>query len=253
MRMSSLRLEGITKRFGGLEAVAELSLAIERGRITGLIGPNGAGKTTVVNMISGLMTPSAGHIRLGDDEIDGEPLNRVARRGISRTFQNVRLLREATVLENIVVGAHRHERTSLLANTLGFPAAWRERRTFRERAAQLLRRFDLEEFAGLPAGGLSYGHQRLVEVMRALAMEPDFLLLDEPVAGMNEVEARRLGAIVRDLAHEGIGVLLIEHNMRFIMEFCDMIYVIDSGRLIAQGTAPAISRDATVIKAYLGG
>jgi branched-chain amino acid transport system ATP-binding protein len=250
--MSSLRLEGISKRFGGLEAVAELSLAIERGRITGLIGPNGAGKTTVVNMISGLMTPSGGHIRLGDDEIDGEPLNRVARRGISRTFQNVRLLREATVLENIVVGAHRHERTSLLANTLGFPAVWRERRGFRERAAQLLKRFELEELAGIPAGGLSYGHQRLVEVMRALAMQPDFLLLDEPVAGMNEVEARRLGAIVRGLAQEGIGVLLIEHNMRFVMEFCDMIYVIDSGRLIAQGNAAAISRDQTVIKAYLG-
>jgi branched-chain amino acid transport system ATP-binding protein len=250
--MDSLRLEGISKRFGGLEAVAELSLAIERGRITGLIGPNGAGKTTVVNMISGLMAPSTGRIRLGDDALDGEPLYRVARRGISCTFQNVRLLREASVLENIVVGAHRHERTSLLSNTLGFPAAWRERRAFRERAIQLLRRFDLEELADTPAGGLSYGHQRLVEVMRALAMQPDFLLLDEPVAGMNEVEARRLGAIVRDLAQEGIGVLLIEHNMRFVMEFCDMIYVIDSGRLIAQGTAPAISRDATVIKAYLG-
>jgi branched-chain amino acid transport system ATP-binding protein len=251
--MDSLRLSGVSKRFGGLEAVAALSLAIERGRITGLIGPNGAGKTTIVNMISGLMTPSAGTIRLGDDELTGEPLNRVARRGISRTFQNVRLLREASVLENIVVGAHRHERTSLLANSLGFPAIWRERRAFRERAAQLLARFDLEEFADTPAGGLSYGHQRLVEIMRALAMAPDFLLLDEPVAGMNEVEARRLGEIVRGLAQEGIGVLLIEHNMRFVMEFCEMIYVIDSGKLIAQGTAPEISRDATVIKAYLGG
>jgi branched-chain amino acid transport system ATP-binding protein len=251
--MASLRLESVSKRFGGLEAVAALSLAIERGRITGLIGPNGAGKTTIVNMISGLMTPSAGHIRLGDDELTGEPLNRVARRGISRTFQNVRLLREASVLENIVVGAHRHERTSLLANSLGFPAIWRERRAFRARAAQLLARFELEEFAETPAGGLSYGHQRLVEIMRALAMEPDFLMLDEPVAGMNEVEARRLGAIVQGLAQEGIGVLLIEHNMRFVMEFCEMIYVIDSGRLIAQGTAPEISRDQTVIKAYLGG
>jgi branched-chain amino acid transport system ATP-binding protein len=177
----------------------------------------------------------------------------VARRGISRTFQNVRLLREASVLENIVVGAHRHERTSLLANSLGFPAIWRERRAFRARAAKLLARFDLEEFADTPAGGLSYGHQRLVEIMRALAMEPDFLLLDEPVAGMNEVEARRLGTIVQGLAQEGIGVLLIEHNMRFVMEFCEMIYVLDSGRLIAQGTAPEIGRDATVIKAYLGG
>jgi branched-chain amino acid transport system ATP-binding protein len=251
--VSSLRLDGVSKRFGGLEAVAGLSLAIERGRVTGLIGPNGAGKTTIVNMISGLMAPSAGHIHLADDEITGEPLHRMARRGISRTFQNVRLLREASVLENIVVGAHRHERTSLLANTLGFPAIWRERRAFRACAAELLTRFDLASLADMPAGGLSYGHQRLVEIMRALAMAPDFLLLDEPVAGMNELEARRLGTIVRGLAGEGIGVLVIEHNMRFVMELCEMIYVIDSGRLIAQGTAPEISRDATVIKAYLGG
>ena len=251
--MDSLRLEGIAKSFGGLEAVAALSLEIERGRITGLIGPNGAGKTTIVNMISGLMPPSAGRITLGTHELTGEPLNRVARRGISRTFQNVRLLREATVLDNIVVGSHRHEETSLLANSLGFPAVWRERRAFRARAEQLLARFELTELGTTPAGGLSYGHQRLVEIMRALAMAPDFLLLDEPVAGMNEVEARRLGLIVRGLAQEGIGVLVIEHNMRFVMEFCEMIYVIDSGRLIAQGTAAEISNDATVIKAYLGG
>ncbi len=251
--MNSLRLEGVAKSFGGIEAVAALSLEIGRGRITGLIGPNGAGKTTIVNMISGLMAPSAGRITLGEHEITGEPLNRVARHGVSRTFQNVRLLREATVLDNIVVGSHRHERTSLLANSLGFPAVWRERRAFRERAQQLLERFELTELAATPAGGLSYGHQRLVEIMRALAMAPDFLLLDEPVAGMNEVEARRLGLLVRGLAQEGIGVLLIEHNMRFVMEFCEMIYVIDSGRLIAEGTAAEISNDATVIKAYLGG
>src|SRR5579864_3256968 len=163
--MESLRLEAVSKSFGGIEAVAELSLEIDRKRITGLIGPNGAGKTTVVNMISGLMPPSAGRIRLGEQELTGEPLHRVARRGIARTFQNVRLLREATVIENIVVGSHRHERTSLLANSLGFPAIWRERRAFRERASQLLERFELEEFVSTPAGGLSYGHQRLVEIM----------------------------------------------------------------------------------------
>jgi len=251
--MDSLRLDGVSKRFGGVEAVAGLSLDIERGRITGLIGPNGAGKTTVVNMISGLMTPSAGEIRLGARDIAGQAPHRVARLGISRTFQNVRLLREASVLDNIVVGAHRRERTSLLANSLGFPAIWRERRDFRAGATRLLERFELSELGATPAGALSYGHQRLVEVMRALAMEPDFLLLDEPVAGMNEVEARRLGTIVRSLAQEGIGVLLIEHNMRFVMEFCEMIYVVDSGRLIAEGTAPEIGRDATVIRAYLGG
>jgi branched-chain amino acid transport system ATP-binding protein len=204
-------------------------------------------------MISGLMAPSAGRIMLGDKDLVGKAPHQVARLGISRTFQNVRLLREASVLDNIVVGSHRRERTSLLANSIGLPAIWRERRKFREGAARLLERFDLAALATAAAGGLSYGHQRSVEIMRALAMEPDFLMLDEPVAGMNEVEASRLGVIVRGLAQEGIGILLIEHNMRFVMDFCEAIYVVDSGRLIAEGSAHAISRDATVIKAYLGG
>ena len=251
--MASLRLESVSKRFGGIEAVAGLSLAVEPGRITGLIGPNGAGKTTVVNLITGLMTPSGGRIRLGERDLTGEAPHQIARLGVSRTFQTVRLLREASVLDNIVVGSHRHERSSLLANSIGLPVIWRERRAFRESARALLARFELTELAEVPAGGLSYGHQRLVEIMRALAMKPDFLLLDEPVAGMNEVEARRLGVMLRGLVKEGIGMLLIEHNMRFVMEFCETIYVVDSGRLIAEGSADAVSRDATVIRAYLGG
>jgi branched-chain amino acid transport system ATP-binding protein len=251
--MASLRLESVSKRFGGIEAVAGLSLAVEPGRITGLIGPNGAGKTTVVNLISGLMTPSGGRIRLGERDLTGEAPHQIARLGVSRTFQTVRLLREASVLDNIVVGSHRHERSSLLSNSIGLPVIWRERRSFRESARALLARFELTELADVPAGGLSYGHQRLVEIMRALAMKPDFLLLDEPVAGMNEVEARRLGVLLRGLVKEGIGMLLIEHNMRFVMEFCETIYVVDSGRLIAEGSADTVSRDATVIRAYLGG
>jgi branched-chain amino acid transport system ATP-binding protein len=251
--MASLRLESVSKRFGGIEAVAGLSIAVEPGRITGLIGPNGAGKTTVVNLISGLMTPSGGRIRLGERDLTGHAPHQIARLGVSRTFQTVRLLREASVLDNIVVGAHRHERSSLLANSIGLPVIWRERRAFRESARALLARFELTALADVPAGGLSYGHQRLVEIMRALAMKPDFLLLDEPVAGMNEVEARRLGVLLRGLVTEGIGMLLIEHNMRFVMEFCETIYVVDSGRLIAEGSADVVSRDATVIRAYLGG
>ncbi|HXS38639.1 MAG TPA: ABC transporter ATP-binding protein [Stellaceae bacterium] len=251
--MASLCLESVSKRFGGIEAVAGLSLAVEPGRFTGLIGPNGAGKTTVVNLISGLMTPSGGRIRLGERDLTGEAPHQIARLGVSRTFQTVRLLREASVLDNIVVGSHRHERSSLFANSIGLPVIWRERRSFRDSARALLARFELTELAEVPAGGLSYGHQRLVEIMRALAMKPDFLLLDEPVAGMNEVEARRLGVLLRSLVKEGIGMLLIEHNMRFVMEFCETIYVVDSGRLIAEGSADAVSRDATVIRAYLGG
>jgi branched-chain amino acid transport system ATP-binding protein len=251
--MDSLRLDGLGKRFGGVEAVADLSLEFARGRITGLIGPNGAGKTTVVNMITGIFAPSAGRILLGERRVDGIRPHAIARLGVARTFQNVRLLKEATVLDNIVVGFHRHERTSLIANSIGLPAVWRERRDFRARARDLLARFSLTEFATRLAGNLSYGHQRLVEIMRALALSPDFLLLDEPVAGMNDVESRNLGAIVRDLATEGIGIVLIEHNMRFVMELCDLIHVIDSGRLIASGDAETVRNDAAVIRAYLGG
>jgi branched-chain amino acid transport system ATP-binding protein len=250
--MDSLRLDHVGKRFGGLEAVADLTLAFERRRVTGLIGPNGAGKTTVINLITGIIQPSAGTIMLGERALGGLPAYRNARQGIARTFQSVRLLKEASVLDNIVVGFHRHQQTSLLANTVGLPQIWRERRDFRAHAQRLLERFDLVEFAGRPAGTLSYGHQRLVEVMRALATGPDFLLLDEPAAGMNDVESRNLGAIVRALAEEGIGIILVEHNMRFVMEVCAVIYVIDSGRLIAQGTAEAVRADPAVISAYLG-
>jgi branched-chain amino acid transport system ATP-binding protein len=251
--MASLRLDGIGKRFGGVEAVADLSLDFPPGRVTGLIGPNGAGKTTVVNMITGLTAPSAGRVFLGEQDLTGKRPDEIARRGVARTFQTVRLLREATVLDNVVVGFHRHEKTSLLANSIGLPAIWRERRDFRRSAETLLQRFELTQLAKVPAGALAYGHQRMVEVMRALAMSPEFLLLDEPVAGMNDVEAHRLGLIMRDLAAEGVGILLIEHNMRFVMQFCQSIYVLNSGRLIAAGSPEAVSADPLVVEAYLGG
>jgi branched-chain amino acid transport system ATP-binding protein len=251
--MDSLRLDRLGKHFGGIEAVAELSLSFAPGRITGLIGPNGAGKTTVVNMITGLIQPSAGRITLAERRVDGALPHEIARMGIARTFQNVRLLKEATVLDNIVVGFHRHEHTSLLACSLGLPSVWRERRDFRAQAHNLLTRFGLVEFAARPAGTISFGHQRLIEVMRALAMSPDFLLLDEPAAGMNDVENRNLGAIIRDLAADGVGIVLIEHNMRFVMEICEAIHVLDSGRLIASGTAETVRDDPAVIRAYLGG
>jgi branched-chain amino acid transport system ATP-binding protein len=251
--MTALRLSHVSKRFGGVEAVADLSLAFGRKRITGLIGPNGAGKTTVVNMITGIIQPSAGAILLGDRPLSNLPPHVIARLGIARTFQSVRLLSEVTVLDNIVVGFHRHERTGLWANTVGLPAVWRERRDFRTQAAALLDRFGLQEFASRPAGGLSYGHRRLVEVIRALALAPDFLLLDEPAAGMSDVESRNLGRIIRSIADEGIGIVLIEHNMRFLMAICDLVYVIDSGHLIAEGSVEKVRADPAVIRAYLGG
>ena len=250
--MSALKLSGVGKRFGGLEAVADLSLSIEPGVVTGLIGPNGAGKSTIVNLITGILAPTAGHISIGEVPLARMEPNEVARAGVARTFQNVRLLRETSVRDNIVIGCHRHERTSLLANLFGMPAVWRERRDFRARASKLLEDFGMTRYADMAAGGLSYGHQRRVEVMRALAMEPKYLLLDEPVAGMNDVEANELGVVVRDLAKANMGILLIEHNMRFVMNHCDFIYVVDSGRMIASGPPADISANKAVIEAYLG-
>jgi len=250
--MTALHLNHVSKRFGGVEAVADLSLNFERERITGLIGPNGAGKTTVVNIITGLVRPSAGTVMLGDRALDDLAPHAIARLGISRTFQTVRLLPDESVLDNVIVGFHRHERTGLWANTVGLPAIWRERHEFRAQAQALLERFGLRAVAARPAGALAYGHRRLVEMARALAMAPDFLLLDEPAAGMNDVEGESLGRIIRSLADEGIGIVLIEHNMRFVMAACDHIYVIDSGHLIAEGSADAVRTDPAVIRAYLG-
>jgi branched-chain amino acid transport system ATP-binding protein len=247
-----LRLDSVSKRFGGVDAVADLSFAVAPGHVTGLIGPNGAGKTTVINLVTGILAPTRGRILVGDRDIGTLAPYQIARTGIARTFQNVRLLREASVLDNLVVGFHRHERTSLFANLVGLPAVWRERGEFRRRALDLLARFGMSDYAAAQAGALSYGHQRRVEIMRALATEPRFLLLDEPVAGMNDVEAASLGAVFRDLAAAGMAVLLIEHNMRLVMEVCDIVHVVDSGRLIASGPPDSVSADEAVLKAYLG-
>ena len=250
--MSDLAIDQVVKRFGGVTAVDGLSLRVPSGNITGLIGPNGAGKTTVINLITGIDEPTSGHVLFAGRRITGQTQENIARLGVGRTFQNIRLLREASVLANVVVGFHRHEKTSLLANLLGLPAVWQERRDFIDRGRALLDRFTMSGFAEVPAGTLSYGHQRRVEIMRALAIEPEFLLLDEPVAGMSAVEAGELGSIFRALAVQGLGILLIEHNVAFVTEVCDYVYVIDAGRLIAQGQADAVCRDPAVIAAYLG-
>ena len=250
--MALLSLEGVARRFGGVEAVGGLTMTVPTGQITGLIGPNGAGKTTVVNLITGLLKLSAGVIRLGSKDISTAEPQHVARAGVARTFQNIRLLRGASVLDNVVVGFHRHERTGFLANLLGLPSARRELADFRDRALSLLARFGMTAYADVAAGTLSYGHQRRVEMMRALATGPQLLLLDEPVAGMNDVEADELGTIFRDLAADGLGILLIEHNVRFVMDLCTDVHVLASGRLIASGSPADVTRDPAVVTAYLG-
>ena len=252
--MTSLILKGVGKRFGGLQAVMPFDMEIARGKITGLIGPNGAGKTTVVNLITGVYKLSEGRITFGDIDLTEAPRHEVARAGLARTYQTIRLLPDATVVANVMIGMYRHQRTSLLSQIFALPSSRAETARFRDEVFHLLDRFEMTRYAEYPAGALSYGDQRRVEMMRALALKPEVLLLDEPVAGINDVEAAKLGAIFRNLTTEGDGmaVLLIEHNMRFVTNLCDYVYVLDSGELIAQGSADQVVNDPVVIKAYLG-
>jgi branched-chain amino acid transport system ATP-binding protein len=250
--MKALVLDNIARSFGGLRAVNGVSLTVPGGRITGLIGPNGAGKTTVVNLITGLLKVTGGRILLGNQDVTEADATMLARAGVSRTFQNIRLISGASVLDNVIAGFHRHETSGMLANLLGLPSAIRERRALEARAEALLERFGMATLAKHLAGGLSYGHQRRIEMMRALAMEPAVLLLDEPVAGMNDNEALSLADIFRSVAQQGVAILLIEHNMRFVMSLCEHIYVLASGQLIAEGEPDAIGRNPRVIEAYLG-
>ncbi len=250
--MTGLVLEDVNKNFGGVIASKNVSIQAPAGRITGLIGPNGAGKTTIINLITGMLSLSSGKILFGGTDISSEPADKVARAGIGRTFQNIRLQKEASVLANVMVGFHRHETCSLLSAILGLPSSRREDAQLLDRAMALLDKFGMVAHADSPAGGLPYGHQRKVEMMRALATDPQLILLDEPVAGMNDVEAMHLGEIFQALAQEGKAILLIEHNMRFVQELCDYVYVLDGGRLIAEGKPRDVVADPAVITAYLG-
>jgi branched-chain amino acid transport system ATP-binding protein len=250
--VSALQLERVTKSFGGLHAVADVTIEAPSGRITGLIGPNGAGKTTLINLITGTLRLSSGRISFGDADLTDDEPDVIARRGISRTFQNIRLLPDATVLQNVMIGFHRHERASDLASLLGLRSARQETEEIRSKSLALMERFDLRRYAFAAAGSLAYGHQRRVEMARAVASDPSILLLDEPVAGMNDVEANELGTIFTELARSGVGLVLIEHNLRFVTRMCEHVYVLSSGRLICEGSPTDVMRDENVVVAYLG-
>ncbi len=247
-----LVLDGITRLFGGVEALSSVGFELSGGKIYGLIGPNGAGKTTLINLVSGLMSPSSGRIVWLGKEIQNQAAYRTARAGIARTYQNIQLFGDMTVLENVIVGRHTHIKTNLATTLLRLPAEGREENAAREEALSLLARLGLESLAGLKAGKLSYGDQRRVEIARALAMHPRLLLLDEPAAGMNEVETARLGEFIVDLKRHGYTLLVVEHHMDLIMKICDEIVVINFGKKIAQGAPAAVSRDEQVLEAYLG-
>ena len=247
-----LQLEDVGRRFGGLPAVDALNIDVFPGTITGLIGPNGAGKTTVVNLIMGLLKLTSGRILFDGQDVSAVEAPELARAGMARTFQNIRLVTEATVLDNVLSGFHVHQTAGFLPKLLGLPSAQRELAEHTQAAMGLLERIGMADLAAHRAGTLSYGHQRRIEMMRAIATQPRLLLLDEPVAGMNDMEAAELGRIFSEVSAQGVAVLVIEHNMRFVTQICSHLYVMASGRKIAQGTPETVLTDPVVIEAYLG-
>jgi ABC-type branched-subunit amino acid transport system ATPase component len=247
-----LEVKGLERTFGGVRAVDGASFAVEKGEIHGLMGPNGAGKTTVINMVSGLLAPTGGEIRLDGRAIQGLRAHVIAGLGVARTFQNIRLFSDLSARDNVLVGEHLVRRASLGARLLMLPAAAEEERRAKERALALLERIGLAERAREKARNLSYGEQRRVEIARALASEPRLVLLDEPTAGMNPVEVKAVAALIRKVASEGHSVLLIEHNVKLVMDVCHRITVLDFGKVICEGEPAAVAKDPAVIAAYLG-
>ncbi len=248
-----LALTDLTRSFGGVMAVDGVNMALSGGKIAGLIGPNGAGKTTVFNMISGFYTPDHGRIVFEGRDIAHLPPHRICRLGIARTFQNIRLFPNATALENVVVGCHVRRKKQWWMPLVFWPGTAREERAIRARAGDLVSRLGLDAYAGEKAGSLPYGAQRRLEIARALATEPSFLLLDEPAAGMNPQESEELMDFIRRVRDEfKLTILLIEHDMKVVMGVCERIWVLEYGRLIAEGTADEIRDNPRVIEAYLG-
>lgn len=251
-RMPILRVKGLSRRFGGLVAVNDISFEIGEGEIYGLIGPNGAGKTTVINMLSGLLTPTAGTIEFLGQRIEQLPTHRIAAMGIARTYQNIRLFGAMTVLQNVIVGQHSRRVGSIAERLVFAPRVRKDEEASQQGALHLLRSAGLDEVAEQPAASLAYGSQRRLEMVRALASEPRLLLLDEPAAGMNATESLALQGRLRDLAASGLTLLVIEHDMSLVMSLCDRIGVLNFGNLIAEGTPRQVSSSPAVIDAYLG-
>ncbi len=250
--MSLLELSGIGKQFGGLHALSEVSLHIERGEIYGLIGPNGAGKTTLFNVITGLYQPNAGEFRFNGHSYQAAKPHVLAAAGIARTFQNIRLFANLTALENVMIGRHVRTQAGVFGALLRNKAVRLEERACRARAHELLRYVGIEKPSQTLAKNLSYGEQRRLEIARALASEPLLLALDEPAAGMNATETEALKALLQGIRKTGVTVLLIEHDVKLIMGLCDRVAVLDYGRKIAEGVPEQVRNNPAVIAAYLG-
>ena len=250
--MSLLRVERLSKEFGGVHAIKDLSFAVEPGSVQAMIGPNGAGKTTVFNLVTGLYRPSAGSIFFDEADVTALPPHRLARAGIARTFQNLQIFLNMTALENVMVGRHLHIDRRFLPSLLRLPAITRSDEAARERAKELMRAVGLGRWIDAEAESLPYGALRRLEIARALAAEPRLLLLDEPAAGLNAMETEEIRDLIRRIAASGVTIVLVEHDMRLVMGVSERILVLEQGRFLAEGTPEEVRADPRVVAAYLG-
>lgn len=247
-----LRVEKITQVFGGVTALRDVSFAVAKGEIKGVIGPNGAGKTTLFNIISGIYRQTSGDVFLDEKRITRFTPERLARLGMVRTFQNVELFGRMTVLENVMIGLHTKSRSGILSSALKFPTAIREERRIRQKALECLEFAGITEHAAETADNLPFGKCRLLEIARAMALEPEIILLDEPAAGLNARETADLGQLIERIRGTGVTVVLVEHDMELVMDICDSILVLNLGEKLAEGTPLEIQENQKVITAYLG-